>query len=71
MCTPPCAEPAAAMGIPHADLPAGLPSATGMVIGRLVEPEEVAAIVACLSSPLAAATTGADHVIDGGSIKTA
>ncbi|MFF8646024.1 SDR family NAD(P)-dependent oxidoreductase [Streptomyces sp. NPDC015345] len=65
------AELAAAMGIPHADLLAGLPSATGMVIGRLVEPEEVAALVAHLSSPLAAAITGADHVIDGGSIKTA
>ncbi|WP_223775022.1 SDR family oxidoreductase [Streptomyces sp. 135] len=65
------AELAAAMGIPHADLLAGLPSATGMVIDRLVEPEEVAALVAYLSSPLAAATTGADHVIDGGSIKTA
>ncbi|MFI2617783.1 SDR family NAD(P)-dependent oxidoreductase [Streptomyces sp. NPDC018584] len=65
------AELAEAMGIPHADLLAGLPSATGMVIDRLVEPEEVAALVAYLSSPLAAATTGADHVIDGGSIKTA
>ncbi|MFJ8926256.1 MULTISPECIES: SDR family oxidoreductase [unclassified Streptomyces] len=62
---------AAAMGVPHADLLAGLPAATGMLIGRLVEPEEVAALVTYLASPLAAATTGTDHLIDGGSVKTA
>jgi NAD(P)-dependent dehydrogenase (short-subunit alcohol dehydrogenase family) len=62
---------AEAMGIPHADLLAGLPSATGMLIGRLVEPKEVAALVTYLVSPLAAATTGTDHLIDGGAVKTA
>ncbi|MGW1949962.1 SDR family NAD(P)-dependent oxidoreductase [Streptomyces sp. NPDC001940] len=65
------AELAASMGIPHADLLAGLPSATGMLIGRLIEPAEVAALVTYLTSPLAAATTGTDHLIDGGSVKTA
>ncbi|MDI3406910.1 SDR family NAD(P)-dependent oxidoreductase [Streptomyces cavernicola] len=65
------AELAASMGIPQADLLAGLPTAMGMLIDRLVEPDEVAALVTYLASPLAAATTGADHVIDGGAIKTA
>ncbi|CAL9542768.1 3-oxoacyl-[acyl-carrier-protein] reductase FabG [Streptomyces sp. enrichment culture] len=62
---------AAAAGVPHAELLAGLPRAMGMLIDRLVEPDEVAALVAYLASPLAAATTGADHVIDGGAVKTA
>jgi len=65
------AELAASTGIPQAALLAGLPTATGMVIDRLVEPDEVAALVAYLASPSAAATTGADHIIDGGAIKTA
>ncbi|RVU18861.1 SDR family oxidoreductase [Streptomyces antnestii] len=65
------AELAASMGVPHAELVAGLPSAMGMLVNRLVEPDEVAALVAYLASPLAAATTGADHLIDGGAVKTA
>lgn len=65
------AELATSAGIPHADLLAGLPAATGMLIGRLIEPDEVAALVAYLASPRAAATTGSDHTIDGGAIKTA
>jgi NAD(P)-dependent dehydrogenase (short-subunit alcohol dehydrogenase family) len=62
---------AAAMGVPHADLLAALPAQVGMVIGRLIEPAEVASLVAYLASPLAAATTGTDHLIDGGAVKTA
>ncbi|MFI0448606.1 SDR family NAD(P)-dependent oxidoreductase [Actinomadura sp. 6N118] len=34
--------------------------------GRLVSPEEVAAAIAYLASPLAAATTGIDLAVDGG-----
>ncbi|GAA2688945.1 oxidoreductase [Streptomyces lunalinharesii] len=65
------AELAAAMNVPHAELLAGLPAATGMLIDRLVEPDEVAALVAYLASPRAAAITGTDHLIDGGAVKTA
>ncbi|MER7989252.1 SDR family oxidoreductase [Streptomyces noursei] len=65
------AELATAMNIPHAELLAGLPTAMGMLINRLVEPDEVASLVAYLASPRAAATTGTDHLIDGGAVKTA
>ncbi|MEU8486924.1 SDR family oxidoreductase [Streptomyces sp. NPDC048641] len=65
------AELAASMGIPQTELLAALPSATGMLIDRLIEPDEVATLVTYLTSPLAAATTGTDHLIDGGAVKTA
>ncbi len=64
------AELAGAMGLEHEQLLARLPAAAGMTTGRLVEPFEVAALVAYLASPLAESTTGADHIIDGGAIKT-
>ncbi|NDU77153.1 SDR family oxidoreductase [Actinomadura sp. DSM 109109] len=62
---------AASLGLAREQLVAGLPASMGMTTGRLVEPAEVAALIAYLASPLAASTTGADHVIDGGAIKTA
>ncbi|MBP2184027.1 oxidoreductase [Amycolatopsis magusensis] len=65
------AELARSMGVPHADLLSQVPAAMGVTTGRFVEPAEVAALVAYLASPLAGSTTGADHVIDGGAIKTA
>ncbi|MGW5780018.1 SDR family NAD(P)-dependent oxidoreductase [Streptomyces sp. NPDC003863] len=65
------AELAKALGVPHADLLAGLPTATGMLIDRLIEADEVASLVTYLASPLASATTGTDHLIDGGAVKTA
>ncbi|WP_028927231.1 SDR family NAD(P)-dependent oxidoreductase [Pseudonocardia acaciae] len=65
------AQLAASLGLGREQLVAGLPATMGMTTGRLVEPTEVAALIAYLASPLAASTTGADHIIDGGSIKTA
>lgn len=61
---------AATLGMEHKQLLESLPSFTGMTTGRLVEPEEVAALVTWLASPHAASVTGADYVIDGGAIKT-
>ncbi|MGW6062770.1 SDR family NAD(P)-dependent oxidoreductase [Streptomyces sp. NPDC055189] len=64
------AELAKSMGLEQKQLLAGLPTAMGMVTGRLVNPDEVAALVAYLASPRAGSITGADHIIDGGAIKT-
>lgn len=64
------AELASSMGLSHEDLLAGLPAGAGMLTGRLVEPAEVATLIAYLASPLAASITGADHLVDGGSVKT-
>ena len=35
-------------------------------LGRLIEPEEVAAVIAFLASPQSRAVTGADYAVDGG-----
>ncbi|MCK2212261.1 SDR family oxidoreductase [Actinomadura sp. ATCC 31491] len=61
---------AAALGVDQQQLLAGLPAGTGMTTGRLIEPDEVAALVTWLASPHAASVSGADYVIDGGAIKT-
>ncbi|ORT61363.1 SDR family oxidoreductase [Streptomyces sp. CB03238] len=65
------AELARAMGVTQRELLAGIPTAMGMTTGRLVEPSEVAALVAYLASPVAGSTSGADFLIDGGAVKTA
>lgn len=49
---------------------AKLPERTGITVGRLAEPDEIAALVVFLASPLAGNLTGADYLADGGVIKT-
>ncbi|GAA2390046.1 SDR family oxidoreductase [Nonomuraea africana] len=61
---------AASLGVEHEQLLAGLPANMGMTTGRFVEPEEVAALVTYLASPHAGSVNGADHIIDGGAVKT-
>jgi NAD(P)-dependent dehydrogenase (short-subunit alcohol dehydrogenase family) len=62
---------AAAQGVSHDELLAGLATSAGIRSGELVEPEQVASLVAYLASPLAASMTGHDYLVDGGAIKTA
>jgi NAD(P)-dependent dehydrogenase (short-subunit alcohol dehydrogenase family) len=57
-------------GIDHATFFQQIPEAFGMTTGRITEPEEVASLIAFLLSDVAGNITGADYVIDGGTIKS-
>jgi NAD(P)-dependent dehydrogenase (short-subunit alcohol dehydrogenase family) len=64
------AKVAAASGIEHATFLQQIPAAFGITTGRITEPQEVAALIAFLLSDTAGNITGADYLIDGGTIKT-
>ncbi len=61
---------AAAQGVDRDTLLKAMPAANGMTTGRLVEPAEVAELIAYLASPKAASIAGVDYTVDGGSLKT-
>jgi NAD(P)-dependent dehydrogenase (short-subunit alcohol dehydrogenase family) len=65
------AKVAEAFGVAQTDLLANIPGQFGIASGRIGEPEEVADLVAFLLSDRAANIHGADHVIDGGTLKAA
>ncbi|MEU6860595.1 oxidoreductase [Glycomyces sp. NPDC046736] len=65
------AKIAESYGVSQDDLLQGLPGQLGTASGRISEPEEVADLVAFLLSDRAANIHGADHVIDGGTLKFA
>jgi NAD(P)-dependent dehydrogenase (short-subunit alcohol dehydrogenase family) len=52
-------------------LTAVIPQAMNLTSGRMSTPEEVAALVLLLASPLSATTTGSDWTVDAGFLKTA
>lgn len=60
---------AAAAGVRLEDFLPQVPTAMGIVSGRLTEPEEVAALIAFLLSDVAGNITGSDHLIDGGLVR--
>ncbi len=47
-----------------------VPESMGLTTGAMVEPEEVAALVAFLASPLAVSTTGVEYAVDAGFLKS-
>ncbi|MET9249444.1 oxidoreductase [Nonomuraea sp. NPDC003709] len=61
---------AALAGADHGAFLEGIPAAFGITTGRITEPREVAALIAFLLSEVAGNITGADHIIDGGTVKT-
>lgn len=46
-----------------------IPDMSKMTTGRLIDPQEIADVVALLASPRSASTTGAEFVVDGGQMK--
>ncbi|MFE3647842.1 oxidoreductase [Streptomyces sp. NPDC059122] len=61
---------AASAGAEHAAFLQQIPQAFGITSGRITEPREVASLIAFLLSDVAGNITGADYVIDGGTVKT-
>ncbi len=50
-------------------LASGAAASMGLLTGRLIDPQEIADVVALLVSPRSGSTTGAEFVVDGGQLK--
>jgi NAD(P)-dependent dehydrogenase (short-subunit alcohol dehydrogenase family) len=61
---------AAAAGMSLAEFVQQMAKTQNVTTGRMTEAEEVAALIAFLLSDVTGNITGADYVIDGGTIKT-
>ncbi|MFD5699196.1 SDR family oxidoreductase [Streptomyces lasiicapitis] len=62
---------AAAAGVDHAQFIEAIPQSFNIASRRITEPAEVAALIVFLLSDAAGNITGADHIIDGGTLKSA
>lgn len=62
---------AQSFGASHEAFLASMPQAFGLTTGRLAEPEEVAALITFLASPVAGSIVGSDVAIDSGASKAA
>jgi NAD(P)-dependent dehydrogenase (short-subunit alcohol dehydrogenase family) len=63
-------EVAARLGVTPAEFVDMVPKMNGMSTGRMIEPEEIGALVLLFASGLVPSITGTDHIVDGGMIKT-
>ncbi len=64
------AQLAAANGMGLEEFLDALPARLGVTTGRMAHPREVGALIAFLASHYAANITGADHLVEGGMVKT-